>query len=73
MMELKGKVYHWRHLTVDDNIRITQVQTKRRYEMCKMYLLSLVHTMLVIMLVVLRMVTQEQLATFVHVSKDYAS
>ncbi len=35
--------------------------------------ISLVHTMLLIMLVVLRMVTQEQLATFVHASKDFAS
>ncbi len=35
--------------------------------------LSLVHTMLVIMLVVLRMVMQEQLAIFVHASEDYAS
>ncbi len=34
---------------------------------------SLVYTMLVIMLVVLQMVSQEQLATFVHVSKNYAS
>ncbi len=34
---------------------------------------SLIHMMLVIVLVVLRMVTQEQLATFVHASKDYAS
>ncbi len=33
--------------------------------------LSLVHTMLVIMLVLLPMVTQEQLATFVHASKNY--
>ncbi len=36
-------------------------------------LLSLVHTVLVNMLVVLRMVTQEQLATSVHASEDYAS
>ncbi len=34
---------------------------------------SLVHTMLIIMLVVLRMVAQEQLATFVHASENYAS
>ncbi len=35
--------------------------------------LSLVHTMLVNMLVVLWMVMQEQLATSVHTSEDYAS
>ncbi len=34
---------------------------------------SLVHTMPVNMLVVLLMVTQEQLATSVHASEDYAS
>ncbi len=33
----------------------------------------MVHTMLVIMLVILQMVTREQQATFVHASKDYAS
>ncbi len=31
------------------------------------------YTMLVIVLFVLKMVTQERLATFVHVSEDYAS
>ncbi len=35
--------------------------------------LSLAHTMLVIMLVVLRMVMQEELATFVQASEGYAS
>ncbi len=38
-----------------------------------MKMLSLVHTMLVNMLVILWMVTQEQLARFVHAGEDYAT
>ncbi len=34
---------------------------------------SVIHVMLIIMLVVLQMVTQEQLATFVHTSEYDAS
>ncbi len=42
------------------------------YIVCRVSVKPLVHTILVIMLVVLRIVMQEQLATFVHASKDYA-
>ncbi len=55
------------------NLRVYNNTMERHFSSSPTSMISLVHTMLVIMLVVLQMVTQEQLATFVHASEDYAS